>query len=278
MSGQAQQARAVLGARLRELRRGAGLTGRALASAAGWQLSKVSKIEHGKQSPTVADVREWCRHCGAEDQLSDLVAAVRHIDSLWMEWRRVLGSGTRRRQRASIGLYEATGHFRVYAPGVVWGTLQTAAYAEALLRRVVDFHQIPDDVEAGVAARMQRQQMLYEGRRRFACLLGEQALYTRIGGAEVMRGQLDRLLAVMSLPRLSLGIVPREGPEGLWPAVGFIMFDERAVMVETYSAELTVTQPTEIAAYARAFERLQAGAVYGRQARELIARAAAALD
>ncbi|MFH8588894.1 Scr1 family TA system antitoxin-like transcriptional regulator [Streptomyces celluloflavus] len=39
-------------------------------------------------------------------------------------------------------------------------------------------------------------------------LLGKQALYSNHGGSEVMRGQLDRLMAALALPRLSLGIIP----------------------------------------------------------------------
>jgi Domain of unknown function (DUF5753) len=55
---------------------------------------------------------------------------------------------------------------------------------------------------------MERQQLLYRGDRRYNVILGEQALHTNIGGPDVMRGQLDRLLATMSLPRLNLGIIP----------------------------------------------------------------------
>lgn len=47
------------------------------------------------------------------------------------------------------------------------------------------------------------------------------ALYTNFGGPEVMKGQLDRLLAVMRLPRLSLGIIPRSAPVGIWPGNSF---------------------------------------------------------
>ncbi|MFD7092271.1 Scr1 family TA system antitoxin-like transcriptional regulator [Streptomyces sp. NPDC056641] len=101
-------------------------------------------------------------------------------------------------------------------------------------------------------------------------LLAEQALYTNFGGPEVMRGQLDRLLAVMTLPRLSLGIVPRRAEMRIWPGNSFSMFDAKLVLVETYSAEFSVTQPREIALYARAFDLLKASAVYGRAARALI--------
>jgi len=46
----ADQARASLGIRLRDIRRDAGLPAVRLAELAGWLSSKVSKIEHGKQT------------------------------------------------------------------------------------------------------------------------------------------------------------------------------------------------------------------------------------
>ncbi|MFI6299522.1 helix-turn-helix domain-containing protein [Nonomuraea sp. NPDC050790] len=274
MSIEAQRAREALGARLRELRKEAGLTGRALAALADWQLSKVSKIEHGKQNATIADVRTWCLHTRSEQHVADLVAAVQNIETLWMEWRRALQAGTRLRQRRSLDIYEKTHVFRVYNPDMIWGTLQTAEYAEVILRQIVHFvGGVPDDVDAGVAARLERQQYLYRGDRRFNVILGEQALYTNIGGASVMRGQLDRLLAVMSLPRLSLGIIPRGAAYGIWPGNMFLMLDDRMVMLETYSAELTVTEPHEVTMYGKAFAVLQRSAVYGESARQLISEA-----
>jgi len=48
---------------------------------------------------------------------------------------------------------------------------------------------------------MEWQKIIY-GDREFQVVLEEQALQTRAGDPEVMTGQLDRLLAVMSLPRV----------------------------------------------------------------------------
>lgn len=275
MSNQAQQARSALGARLRDLRKDAGLTGRALAALAGWQLSKVSRIEHGQRNASEDDIRAWCRHCGVEEQIPDLIATVRNIEAMWLEWRRTLRTGTKVRQQQSVGLYERSHVFRVYQPTVIWGTLQTAEYAAAIMRQVIDFYEIPDDIEAGVAARLERQQFLYRGDRRYNVILSEQTLLTNVGGPDVMRGQLDRLLAVLSLPRLSLGIIPMKAPSAVWAGNSFIMFDDRVVMIETYSAEITVNQPREIALYAKAFGLLQRSAVYGQGARDLISRALA---
>ncbi|MBV9730758.1 MAG: helix-turn-helix domain-containing protein, partial [Pseudonocardiales bacterium] len=85
MSSTIVQAREVLGHRLRDLRKDAGLTGRQLAALAGWDSSKISKIEYGKQTPTEDDIQTWCRHCQEPDQIPDLIATVRNIDAMYTE-------------------------------------------------------------------------------------------------------------------------------------------------------------------------------------------------
>ncbi|MEW2552781.1 helix-turn-helix transcriptional regulator [Streptomyces zhihengii] len=279
MSEQARQSRAALGARLRGFRKDAGFSsGRAFAAVTGWQESKVSRIENGKQNASEDDIRVWCRTTGHATDIGDLVAMVRHIDEMWMEWRRMLQAGTEGRQKKSLPLYRKTRVFRIWEPSTVWGTLQTAGYAENVFRQVSNFHETPADTEAAVAKRLERQKYLYEGDRIFNVLLGEQALYSNHGGPGVMRAQLDRLLAVLALPRLSLGIVPRSAPLGLWIGHGFSMFDDTLVMVETYSAEMSVTQPREIELYRRAFELHRQSAVYGQAARDLILAAVGHFD
>ena len=54
---------------------------------------------------------------------------------------------------------------------------------------------------------------------------------------------------------------------------GFIMIDDRDVEVETFSAIIRVTQPHEIAVYAKVFDHYARLAVYHEQARALIMRA-----
>ncbi|MEV7401015.1 helix-turn-helix transcriptional regulator [Streptomyces sp. NPDC091267] len=271
MSTQAQESREALGARLRGFRKDAGFTsGRALARALNWQESKVSRIENGRQNASEDDIRLWCRATEHESDLADLVATVRHIDEMWKEWRRQIQDGTENRQKKSLPLYQKTKIFRIWEPSTIWGTIQTADYAENIFEQVSNFHETPADTEAAVAKRLERQKYLYEGKRIFNVLLGEQALYSNHGGSEVMRAQLDRLLAVLALPRLSLGIVPRAAPLTLWIGHGFAMFDDRLVMVETYSAEMSVTQPREVELYRKAFEMHRRAAVYGQPARDLI--------
>lgn len=270
MSSTVHQAREALGHRLRDVRKDAGLTGRQLALLAGWHSSKVSKIEYGKQTPTEDDMRVWCQHCNSSDQVPDLIATVRNIETMYTEWRRMLRVGTKRRQESSISLEAQTRLFSWYEPVLAPGILHTAEYAAAVMARVIEFYDIPNDLDAGVAARMERQKILYEGSHRFHFILAQQALFTAVGDTGVMLGQLDRLLTALSLPRVRLGVIPATAAYRV-PTNQFIIFDNRMVHVETVSAELAITQPREIALYVKTFQELSKWAVYGQGAGELIA-------
>lgn len=239
---------------------------------AGWHESLVSKIETGDRSPTEAQIRAYCVHTGNEDQLPDLIATLRNVQEAYREWRKVLGTGTKRRQHEAVKLAEQSQLMRIFQPSIIPGILQTAEYAGAVLRRYIDFYRVPDDLDEGVSKRLERQQLLYRGKHRFHILIAEQALQTTVGGDSVMIGQLDRLLAVIGLPRVLLGIVPARA-ELPMQITNFVIFDERMALVEAVTAELTVTQPREIALYGRVFETLAGQSVTGDAARALIRRA-----
>jgi transcriptional regulator with XRE-family HTH domain len=246
------------------------LTGRALAGLSGLHFTKVSRLEHGRQNPSEGDIRAWCRACNAEEQVPDLIATLRGIEGMWLEWKRQLRAGLKGLQESSVPLYEKTRIFRVYESIVVPGILQTAEYSATVLRIASVFYDTDIDIDSAVEARMDRQRYLYRGGRRFAFVLESWALEAIFGGSDVMLGQLDRLLAVMALPRVSLGIIPSNTVRKMWPGEGFWIFDDDLVKIETTSAGMKVTQPQEIALYVKAFRGLQDQAVYGRQARELI--------
>jgi len=255
------------------MRKDAQLTGRALAAATGLHYTLVSKVENGARSPSEDDIRAWCAACGAADQIPDLIATVRHIEAMYHEYRRQMQAGLKHLTESSVPLYEQTSLFRVYDTTVVPGLFTTAEYAAAIFRFWSQFMSLNDDVDAAVQARMDRQRVLYTGGRQFRIVIEEQVLRTRVGDADVMTGQLDRLLAVMSLPRVSLGIIPAAGERHSLTQGSFWMFDDARVRVETVSASLTIAQPRDIALYARVFGLLQQSAVHGRDARQLITRA-----
>ena len=255
------------------MRKDARLSGRALAVAMGWHFTKVSKIENGSRSPSEEDIRTWCSVCDAADQIPDLIATVRHIDAMYHEYRRQMQAGLKHLTESSVPLYEKTSLFRIYDTTVVPGLFTTAEYAAAIFRFWSQFMGLKDDVDAAVEARMERQRVLYTGERQFQVVMEEQVLRTRVGDADVMAGQLDRLLAVMSLPRVKIGVIPATGERHSLTQGSFWMFDDSRVRIETVSASLTITQPRDIALYSRVFELLQQSAVHGREARQLISGA-----
>ncbi|MGQ0778531.1 MAG: helix-turn-helix domain-containing protein [Pseudonocardiales bacterium] len=78
-----KQAREALGARLREIRTDANLTGRALAAVCEWHFTKISKLEHGAQTPSEQDMRVWCGACDAEDEIPDSTGTHRAPVKAW---------------------------------------------------------------------------------------------------------------------------------------------------------------------------------------------------
>ncbi len=180
--------------------------------------------------------------------------------------KRVLGAHT-------VALYEQTTLFRIYEHNVVPGLFQTADYSAAMLSFWIRFLETPDDLDAAVAARMERQRVIYQRGKRLVAVLEEQVLRTWFGTAETQAAQLDRLLAVMSLPNVSVGIIPMITERTAVPSAGFWIFDNSLVALETPTASIEVTRPQEVELYARMFELLRKSAVYGKPARRLINRA-----
>ena len=274
MSSKQQRAREAFGNRLREIRLDAGLSGRKLASITGFHYTKVSRVEHGGQSLSDADIRAWCAACGGDSHATDLIAQMRAVDTLYRDYRHAARRGLRQLQEPWIALYERTTYFRVHEHWVVPGLIQTEAYSMAVMAHWRDVMSLPeDDTEAANAIRMNRQRILRLGDRRFVFLLAEQVLYSRVPSAPAMLDQLDRLAEVMRLPRVSLGVIPATSGLDGHSQTSFWIFDESLIQVETLTTGLDITRPEEIELYLAAFERMRRTAVFGRNAKALIGRA-----
>ena len=278
-SSSARDAQRALGARLREIRKDAGLTARALAAATGQHFTRVSKIENGVQTPADEDIRDWCRACGAEEQVLDLIATARTVESAYLEFRRQARAGMKRVVGAhTLPLYERTSRFRIYEHNVVPGLFQTAGYCAAMLSFWIGFLDTPADLDAAVTARMERQKVIFDARKQFTVVLEEQTLRTWFGTAEVQAGQLGRLLEMMSVPTVSLGIIPLMTERTAVASAGFWIFDDSLVALETPTASIEVTRPQEAELYARMFEHLRGAAAFGAAARGLIIKALSELS
>lgn len=277
-SSSAQAAREAVAQRLRDLRQEAGLTVVELAAACNWHYSKTSRIENAHTAPSAKDIRAWCAAVGVADQAHDLIVQSLNAESMYRQWRHQVRAGLRHIQDSRVGFFRSTETFRLYSSSLVPGLLQTEGYAAAVLGIAADAYELGTDDSAEAAhARIERSRIVHEPGHRFGVVIEEAVLHCRVAEDDAMAAQLGYLLTAGALPAVSLGIIPMSLKRTHWPEETFHIFDDRLVSVELVSAEVTVSQPGEVAQYLKAFERLHTMAVYGAEARGLILRAIAAL-
>lgn len=269
-----RDARNELGARLRELRRAAGLNGQQLAEVLSWQGSKVSKIENGRQNPTDDDVRAWCRAVGADDEIERLLADLHTLETRHAEWQQQVRGGLARVQEAVAQRENETRLLRSFQLTFIPGLLQTPGYARARLEQSGRRWGRSADVDEAVAARMARQAVLYEPGRGFHFVIAEPVLLFALCPPEAMLAQIDRLISLSMLENVRLGIIPFDKPYVIAPKHGFSLLDDRLVTVETFTAELNLAQPQEIKMYRKVFDSMALAADYDRKARAHLHRAA----
>ncbi|MEU1408861.1 helix-turn-helix transcriptional regulator [Streptomyces sp. NPDC005728] len=280
MSTDFQTARETLGARLRELRIEAGLEGKDLAARLGWQTSKVSRLQNGKQTPTREDLTAWADALDRPDVEAELHGLLAGLDMKQRNrsWRKQLAGGHRGRQEIAVRQTEATSLIRGLEVSRIPGLFQTPEYARVIFDANAEFRGIPPTTDDAVEKRMRRQEALYDPDKTFRFLVCEAALYHRPCPVEVMADQLDRLYNLVGQRRVELGIIPfgaqlrRTAPHAFW------IYDRRLVIVETISEELWLTGAEDLELYERAWAWLAESADYGATARRLIGRARASLD
>lgn len=260
--------------RLRRLRQNAGLTGDQLAARLEWTRSKIPKIENGRQMPSDADILAWAQACGSPGATPGLVALAAEGRVVHREWRHRLRGGQAAVQAAFDDLVRPASHIRSFQILLVPGLLQTPAYTRCRALEAARTHGTdPARVEEVVAARMRRQEVLYDTGKTFEFLITEAALRYLLCPPDVMRGQLDRLLSVTGLGNVTFGILPFGRQMTIVPMVGFLMADEVTV-VETFTGEDTLLGD-ESAQYAGFMDAMMAEAATGEDARALIISAAA---
>ncbi|MFG1958428.1 helix-turn-helix domain-containing protein [Nonomuraea sp. NPDC049028] len=280
MSTDYQVAREALGARLREIRLsapGGRLTGAQLAEKHGWNKSKVSRLENGKQTPTPDDLRVWVDACGQPATYDELLAKLRGFESHIRSWRRQLSAGHRPVQDVHNEAQANAAVLRAWESSWIVGILQTPDYARAVLTRFAELHKSPRDTEEAVRSRMKRQELLYNGGRRYHIILWEPVLRALICPPSVLAMQLDRLMGVIGMDTVELGIVPLSASLKIPPGVGFWIYDDRQVVTETWHAELWLDDASSVETYLRIWKTLQESAVYGADAHNVINAARRAL-
>jgi transcriptional regulator with XRE-family HTH domain len=277
--GTARQRR--LGGLLRRLRKAAGLSGPVLASRLGVSQSHLSRVELGEAAATVKLVDHWTRETGASQADRQAAAALAEaVAAEFITWREALASGLAKLQRDALAAEAAATTRIAYVPALIPGLMQTSEYATHL---VASDNPDYDDVAEAVAVRMQRQVILYSRAKTLRWVIGEAGLRWRVGPPEVMAAQLDRLTTLAAEPHLDVRVLPFERTAPVWHDHGFTILADRTdgepdlVNLELLTRMVNITDPTEVAQYRAAYERLAGLALRGSEAVSLIHRVRAEL-
>ncbi|MFI7679523.1 helix-turn-helix domain-containing protein [Actinophytocola sp. NPDC049390] len=259
------------GDRLAALRTQADLKQKELAAALGWDPTKVSKLEHGKQLPNDRDLTDWLRITDADDHLDTMRDHLRRLRIAHGAWRRQVRGGHRARQKQDAREESAASVIRAVDIMAVPGLLQIADYARAVfLSQAELLGTSADDVDEAVRARLQRSQILYEPRRTIEILIAESALSTAVCPPNVMVAQLDRLTTVVGLPGVRFGILPAYQQLPHLVPTGFWIVDNE-VFVEHPAGELRIDDEDQVSTYNKLTDRLWTAAHEGDKALPIIA-------
>ncbi|KUL33174.1 helix-turn-helix domain-containing protein [Streptomyces regalis] len=272
-----------LGAELRALRTGAGLTSGEAARLVGWHQSKVSRIETGASGVKPADVRLLLDAYGVQDsQLRELLVVLAGSDEgggrhhWWHAYRGVLPPT----YRDFISLESQASAMRTLETSVVPGLLQTPEYARAVTRAAVGgLDQAADErLDALVAVRLARQDVLHaDPPLQLSAVLDEAVLRREIGGPEVMARQLRRLVEAARLPQVRLQVLPFAAGEHIGITGPFVIFsfsrtsDLDVVVLDHLTSSLYLERKEDLQAYTEAFNALRIHALSPEESMDYIA-------
>jgi transcriptional regulator with XRE-family HTH domain len=267
-----------LGQELEHLRRLAGRSGRALAGMLSISQSTISRVESGKALLSRDEVSAWADATGADQEIRARLLAL--VDAALREdasWRGKLGEGRTHLQDEIRGREAEARIVRNFQPTVVPGLLQTPEYAHYVIPRA-DIENVMDRA-AAAAARLQRQQSLFNGERQFEFLIGEAALHWPGSAPELLAAQLDRIVTLAPLQAVACAVLPLGEPVDTVPWNNFVIYegDEPFVSVELVHRPETVTDPRQVDLYRRLYDQMWQRAATGADAVALIQRVATEL-
>jgi transcriptional regulator with XRE-family HTH domain len=272
-----------LGSELRRLREDHSIKLEEVAERLGVAASTLSRIETGKAPTKSVYLSAMLEMYGVTDpsQRQVLVDMARegHRKGWWSVYDDVLPTGF----GIYVGLEAEAAGLRSFEGEVVQGLFQTPDYARAILREV-QVRDTDEQVERLVDLRMKRQEVLDRNPPLDVWMILDEAVVRRtIGGPEVMRDQLARLVEESKKPNVTLQVLPFSSGShaGLRGPFSILEFPERAdpdvAYVESVAGIIYLEKEREVRTCAEAFDRLRAAALSPGQSTDLIFDAAKGL-
>jgi transcriptional regulator with XRE-family HTH domain len=254
--------RILLGSQLRKLREAKNVTREEAGHLIRGSESKISRMELGRVGFKERDVADLLTLYGVVDQQAraavlDLVATANE-PGWWHRFNDVLPTWF----QAYVGLEEAAARIRTYEVQFVPGLLQTKEYARAVVTAgAVGIGS--EEIAKRVDLRLERQRILDKPDGPvFWAVIDEAALRRPIGGAEVMRAQLEHLIDLMRQPNITIQIMPFSfgGHSAEGGAFSVLRFPDPdlpdVVYVEQLASALYLDKREDVDRYTEVMERL----------------------
>ncbi|WP_055614219.1 helix-turn-helix domain-containing protein [Streptomyces phaeochromogenes] len=253
--------RMILGKRLQELRQGAGVSLDDAARALHVKPLTIRRLEKAEVALKTLYVEKLLQTYGAAQQEVDefvTLAERANEPGWWHAYRDVVPDWF----SAYVSLETGAKTLRTYEPHYVTGLLQTYNYARAVLRGGFP-NESDEDLARRVDLRLRRQSLLERpDAPTLWVVMEETVLHRMVGGAEVMREQIERLLEVSELDHVSVDVVPFTAGAHIGACAPFtyFRFEERElpdiVYSEILSASVYLDQRSDVAGHLEAHNRM----------------------
>ncbi|MGW1022578.1 helix-turn-helix domain-containing protein [Streptomyces sp. NPDC002577] len=266
----------VLGRRLQDLREQAGLKREEAARILRVAPATVRRMEMAEVALKIPYLQLLLKSYGVSDGEADAfvtLAEEANRPGWWQRFHDILPGWF----SMHVSLEGAASLIRSYEPHFVPGLLQTEDYTRAVMESGAIGQTRPGDIQRHVALRMQRQQLLTrEDAPRLWVVMEETALRRPVGGPEVMRAQIDRLLEAMRLPHVTLQIAefasgPHPGTYGPFVLFRFAMPELPDMVYSEYlTGAVYLDARAEVATHLEVLDRMAAQAATARRTKEIL--------
>jgi transcriptional regulator with XRE-family HTH domain len=254
--------RMLVGARLRRLRTELGLSREQAGAAIRASEWKIHRLENGQVGFKERDIIDLLGLYEVTDptEVAEFVALAREANTpgWWQHYGDVLPPWF----RTYVDLESVASLIRTYEGQFIPGLLQTDAYMRAVVHGA-HLEETTEEVGRRVRLRLARQMLLTrEGAPRLWAVIDEAALRRPVGGREVMRGQLERLLEAAKLPNVTLQILPfaAGAHPGMVGSFSVLRFPEDElpdlVYLEHLTSALYLNKPEEVDQYLHVMESI----------------------
>ncbi|MFC9457487.1 helix-turn-helix domain-containing protein [Streptomyces sp. NPDC058430] len=269
----------VLGRRLQDLRERAGLKREEAAKVLRVAPATVRRMEMAEVGLKIPYLQLLLKSYGVTDEEADAfvrLAEEANKPGWWQRFHDILPGWF----SMYVSLEGAASLIRSYEPHFVPGLLQTEDYARGVLRSGAvgrTLAEDPDVVERHVALRMQRQELITrEDAPRLWMVMDETALRRPVGGPDVMRGQIDRLLEATQLANVTLQIAefaagPHPGTYGPFVLFRFAMSELPDMVYSEYlTGAVYLDARPEVATHLEVMDRMAAHAATAHRTKDIL--------